>query len=43
MRTTTSQISYLAAVAAQASLSLTWSQTPEDSFYRVVAQLWHAL
>ena len=31
---------YLASVAAQAGLSLTWSETPEDTFCRVVAQLW---
>ena len=43
MRTTKAQISYLAAVAAQAGLSLTWSQTPEDTFCRVVTQMWHAL
>ena len=29
----------LATVAAQAGLSLAWSETPEDTFCRVVAQL----
>ena len=29
----------LASVAAQASLCLAWSETPEDTFCRVVAQL----
>ena len=30
---------YLASVATQASLSLAWSETPEDTFCRVVAHL----
>ena len=30
----------LASVAEQASLSLTWSETPEDMFCRVVAQMY---
>ena len=30
---------YLASVAAQAGLCLAWSETPEDTFCRVVAQL----
>ena len=30
----------LASVAEQASLSLTWSETPEDTFCRVVAQMY---
>ena len=30
---------YLASVAAQAGFCLTWSQTPEDTFCRVVAYL----
>ena len=30
---------YLASVAAQAGLSLTWSETPEDTFCRVVAHI----
>ena len=29
---------YLASVAAQAGLCLAWSETPEDTFCRVVAQ-----
>ena len=31
---------YLASVAAQAGLCLAWSQTPEDTFSRVVAQFY---
>ena len=30
---------YLATVAAQAGLCLAWSETPENTFYRVVAHL----
>ena len=30
---------YLASVAAQVGLCLAWSETPEDTFCRVVAQL----
>ena len=32
---------YLASVAAQASLCLVWSETPEDTFCRVVAQIYY--
>ena len=31
--------SYVASVAAQAGLSLAWSETPEDMFCRVVAHI----
>ena len=30
---------YVASVAAQAGLCLAWSETPEDTFCRVVAQI----
>ena len=30
---------WLASIAEQASLSLTWSETPEDTFCRVVAHI----
>ena len=30
-------------MAAQASLWLTWSETPEDMFCRVVAHLWRTV
>ena len=30
---------YLASVAAQAGLCLAWSETPEDTFCRVIAQI----
>ena len=40
MRTTKAQISLrIASVAAQTGLSLPWSETPEDTFCRVVAHI----
>ena len=33
---------YLASVAAQDGLCLTWSQTPEDRFSRDMAHIWGA-
>ena len=34
---------YLASVAAQAGLCLGWSETPEDTFCRVVAQMFFVM